>query len=215
MNRIYNSSSNWKYFHEGMVEAKEILQANQYPKSFYEPVVHEVIEKIILKKQGLSKKSYDSEVTGKKLFFLQYRGSESTKFISRLLRIGAPIEPIYTLVKTRHALPSVKPPVNKLYRSNLIYQIECSGCKSKYVGLTTRHLASRVNEHFSQNGTMTKHCLAYGCTIENPLESTTILDSCYRNIIHLSILEALYIREINPSINTKDEYISRRLRVRV
>ena len=215
VNRIYNSSSNWSHFHEGLSKAKEILHDNQYPTMFYEPVIHDVLEKIILKKQGLEKKSFDSDVTGKKLFYLQYRGNESTKFISRLLKIGAPIEPIYTMVKTRHVLPSTKPPVNKMYRSNLIYQIECSGCKSKYVGLTTRHLISRVNEHFSPNGTMTKHCQSFGCNIDNPLEATSILDSSYRNIIHLSIYEALYIREINPSINTKDEYISRRLRIRV
>ena len=198
-----------------MSKAKEILHDNQYPIAFYEPIIREVLENIILKKQGLTKKSYDSEVTGKKLFFVQYRGNESTKFISRLMKIGAPIEPIYTMVKARNALPSMKPSVNKMYKSNIIYQIECPGCKSKYVGLTTRHLISRVNEHFSPSGTMTKHCNAFGCKIENPMDSTSILDSTYRNVIHLSIYEALYIREINPSINTKDEYISRRLRIRV
>ena len=62
---------------------------------------------------------------------------------------------------------------------------------------------------------MTKHCKSFGCNIDNPLDATSILDSSYRNIIHLSIYKALYIREINPSINTKDEYISRRLRIRV
>ena len=125
---------------------------------------------------------------------MQYRGNESTKFISRLLKIGAPIEPIYTMVKTRHALPSTKPPVNKMFRSNLIYQIECSGCKSKYVGLTRRHLISRVNEHFPPNGTMTKHCQSFGCNIDNPLEATSILDSSYRNIIHLVYMR-LFISE--------------------
>ena len=119
------------------------------------------------------------------------------------------------MVKTRRALPSMKPLVNKMYRSKLIYQIVCTGCKSKYVGLPTRHLISRVNEHFSPNGPMTKHCTTYGCHIDNPLDSTSILDSSYRNIILLSICEALYIREINPSINKKDEYISRGLRIRV
>ena len=116
------------------------MHGNQYPTAFYEPIIREVLENIILKKQGLTKKSYDSNVAGKKLFFMQYRGNESTKFISRLIKIGAPIEPIYTMVKAKHALPSMKPSVNKMYKSNIIYQIECPGCKSKYVGLTTRHV---------------------------------------------------------------------------
>ena len=76
------------------------------------------------------------------------------------------------MVKTRRALPSMKPLVNKMYRSKLIYQIVCTGCKSKYVGLPTRHLISRVNEHFSPNGPMTKHCTTYGCHIDNPLDSS-------------------------------------------
>ena len=65
VNRIYNSSSNWSHFHEGLSKAKEILHDNQYPTMFYEPVIHDVLEKIILKKQGLEKKSFDSDVTGK------------------------------------------------------------------------------------------------------------------------------------------------------
>ena len=55
VNRIYNSSSNWSHFHEGLSKAKEILHDNQYPAMFYEPVIHDVLEKIILKKQGLDK----------------------------------------------------------------------------------------------------------------------------------------------------------------
>ena len=40
----------------GLPKVKEILHENQYPAMFYEPVIHDVLEKIILKKQGLDKK---------------------------------------------------------------------------------------------------------------------------------------------------------------
>ena len=40
-----------------------------------------------------------------------------------------------------------------------------------------------------------------------------ILDKTNRNIVFLSILEAIHIREQKPSINTKDEYIGRTLRI--
>ena len=40
-----------------------------------------------------------------------------------------------------------------------------------------------------------------------------ILDKTNRNIVFLSILEAIHIREEKPSINTKDEYIGRTLRI--
>ena len=40
-----------------------------------------------------------------------------------------------------------------------------------------------------------------------------ILDKTNRNIVFLSILEAIHIREEKPSITTKDEYIGRTLRI--
>ena len=49
VHRIFNSCSNWKYFHKGLAEAKCFLLNNQYPASFYEPVIHQTLEKIILK----------------------------------------------------------------------------------------------------------------------------------------------------------------------
>ena len=39
------------FFHESMVEGKSILEDNQYPSWFYEEVIHDTLEKIILKKE--------------------------------------------------------------------------------------------------------------------------------------------------------------------
>ena len=41
-----------------------------------------------------------------------------------------------------------------------------------------------------------------------------ILDKTNRNIVFLSILEAIHIREQKPSMNAKDEYVGRTLRIR-
>ena len=42
-----------------------------------------------------------------------------------------------------------------------------------------------------------------------------ILKSSNRGMIHLSIMEALCIREHKPDLNKKDEYIHRPLRIRI
>ena len=69
VNRIYNSSCTWSHFHEGISKAKEISHESQYSAMIYEPNLHDVLENIILKKQGLMKKSYDLDVTGKNFSF--------------------------------------------------------------------------------------------------------------------------------------------------
>ena len=35
------------------------------------------------------------------------------------------------------------------------------------------------------------------------------------DIVYLSVMEALFIREVNPTLNTKDEFKSRPLRIKI
>ena len=39
IHRIYRACSSWSYFHESVEKAKSLLEKNQYPPSFYEPVI--------------------------------------------------------------------------------------------------------------------------------------------------------------------------------
>ena len=81
VHRISNSCSTWEYFHEGLERAKEILSDNQYPLPFYDPLIHETSTKI-LSKQIADKPCFSEAVTGKRLFFVQYRRPESSKYRS-------------------------------------------------------------------------------------------------------------------------------------
>ena len=79
--------------------------------------------------------------------------------------------------------------------------------------MTFRHLCTRISEHTQSNGTITKHKEECGSEF-NTMENTSIIDCTQRNLKTLLVLEALYIKELNPSINNRDEYRSRRLRLR-
>ena len=60
-----------------------------------------------------------------------------------------------------------------------------------------------------------KHLLACGAREELSDErDLDILCSTLRGEVHLLTLEALWIREIKPSINVKDEYRSRELTIK-
>ena len=54
---------------------------------------------------------------------------------------------IFTLRKLKTVLPSLKPPIDQLLKSKVVYQIKCPGCNASYVGQTSRHLTIRLNEY--------------------------------------------------------------------
>ena len=80
--------------------------------------------------------------------------------------------------------------------------------------MTTRHLITRIKEHFLPDGVMTKHKRICGATLD-PFTCGEILGKTNRNVVYLSILEALHIRESKPTLNVKDEFRGRLLRIRI
>ena len=86
------------------------------------------------------------------MIFIQYRGVITDRFVQRLKETGAPIKPKLTLRKIKTVMPSLKQKVDKVVTSNLIYKFKCPNCQVSYVGMTTRHLCTRVNEHRNYKG---------------------------------------------------------------
>ena len=100
--RVYNSCSTWQNFDLGLEKAVEILKDNQYPPEFYDPIINETLEHIITKRKKAEKPCFNEEVTGKGLFYIQYRGPETSKYVTHLIKSGALIIPIYTTRKLRN-----------------------------------------------------------------------------------------------------------------
>ena len=91
--------------------------------------------------------------------------------------------------------------------SQVIYEIECPKCLDCYVGMTFRHLCTRVSEHFKRGGTMNRHIEDCGLNFD-PMTNTTILDSTNRassirdeNDLTLSsiLLDSLMILQSNSA----------------
>ena len=99
----------------------------------------------------------------------------------------------------------------KQVRNNVatVHQIIiCPRCKSSYVGQTSRHL-QRFKEHIGNKGPMKIHF--ENCSITPTGDMISILGRMDRGDGRLLTLEALFIKEIAPVLNTKDEYRSRTL----
>ena len=228
--RIYRACSNWKNFHIGLTEAKETLHRNQYPDNFLDPIIHETINKIVNSDDAkdttcdnISLSSLDSnaclDIVSEKdkfRFYLSYRGKLSDQLANSFRKLNAPCKVIMTTRKIKTCLPSLKPPVPRMLLSNVVYQLTCPGCSASYVGMTTRHIQQRCREHLRNGGTMKAH---FGTCTTNSSEIseekiTKILDRS-NSLSKLYALEALYISEIKPSLNTKDEYRSRALTLKI
>ncbi|XP_066911106.1 uncharacterized protein [Clytia hemisphaerica] len=109
---IYQACSSWKSFHESLEKAKTILINNQYPRSFYDPIIEKTLNKIIEKPE---KEEDDKDLTK---FYIQYRGKVSDKFEKSLRQLNEPCKVVFTTRKLKTILPSLKPKVEKHLRSS-------------------------------------------------------------------------------------------------
>ena len=220
VHRIYASCSSWENIHSGLKEAKQILIENQYPKPLIEEMFNRTIRHILT---GERHEKLEEELQldanaciiniadkDKFLFFLNYRGKLSEKFATSLRKLNAPCKVIMTLTKTKQVVSSLKASVPRMLRSNVVYRITCPQCKLCYVGQTVRHLRQRYNEHTGKKGLIRQHFSGCGIT---PTDNDIEIIGTERGY-KLLTLEALFIAEIKPELNTKDEYRSRQLKLK-
>jgi len=220
VHRIYRACSTWQAIDESIQRAKDILERNQYPPEFYDNIISTTIEKIVTSTntppsspsetaQGVPADNQQSY-----LLSVQYRGRDTDNLVRKLSKLPIPVRTVLTLRKMKTVMPSLKPPVPKLLRSRVVYKITCPGCESSYVGQTVRHLKTRLAEHKNINTPVGAHFR--NCINTEPIsDDVSILCSTTRSDQILMTLEALYIKEHSPNLNTRDEYRSRTLTLRV
>ena len=214
VHRIYRACSTWSHFNQSLEKAKRILEQNQYPPAFYDPLIRQTLHDILgEKEQPQEKQTPDTTNTTKKFIKVQYRGKSTEDYARALHKINAPCTIVMTLRKLKTTLPSLKPPIEKGLKSGIVYELQCPRCSASYVGQTGRHLQTRLKEHIQRPGPMKTHLNQ--CSTSITEEHVRILHTTTRGENHLLTLEALHIREKKPTINTKDEYRSRELTIKL
>ena len=215
VHRIYRACSTWDNFHTSLEKAKRVLEKNQYPPTFYEPIIRQALQDVL----NIPADQQSPQITEntcsveKKRLTIQYRGKCTEEYARALHKTSAPCIIVMTLRKLKTVLPSLKPPVEKLLKSGIVYNLTCPRCLACYVGQTSRHMQTRLKEHIQREGPMKQHLSKCGTTIKET--NVDILQSTTRGEGFLLTLEALHIRERKPSINTKDEYRSRELIIKL
>ena len=151
--------------------------------------------------------------TSKHVMMIQYRGKCTEDFARSLHHCKAPCSIIMTLRKLKTVLPSLKPPIEKSLRSGVIYQINCAVCNAAYVGQTGRHLLTRFAEHQKPSAAVRRHMdeCNFSCTIDN----VDILASATRGEQQRLTIEALFIEERRPKLNTHEDFRNKTLTIKL
>ena len=192
---------------------------------FYDPIIAQTIEKLLQVESPptttptttstntdiASAVDVGTPISPSYMWSLQYRGRETDNLVRQLRKVpSANITTVLTLRKLNTVIPSLKSPVDKKLRSRLVYRIECPGCQASYVGCTIRHLCVRFSEHGNVKCPVGKHFMQ--CISCKPhWDDIQVVQTTPRTVDYLLALEALYINEQNPTLNTRDEYHSRQL----
>ena len=133
------------------------------------------------------------------------------KFVKALHEVNAPVVPV--ICKINPFVSSLKPKIPEEIVSRVVYQNKCPSCQACYVGQTSRHILTRYKEHTRPSAPVRKHF--DNCAVSLSFDNMDVLKSSARGEAHLLTMEALYIEEMKPIINTRDEYRSRALTTRL
>ena len=72
-------------------------------------------------------------------------------------RIGTPQQPIYTSRKLDDALSVKEQKPSLINQNSVVYKFSCPLRDAEYIGLTTRHLFQRIEEHCSSSASVCRH----------------------------------------------------------
>ena len=123
--RIFNVSSSWTQFHEGVVRFRGILQKNHYSDPEIDTLLGRFVEGRVLEVPRPATDNGKPEFNLK----LDYRCKETNRLIRCLARLVPPGMKgrfVRTTDKLRSFMPSLKTPYPETLRSRVVYKIKCT-----------------------------------------------------------------------------------------
>ena len=111
---------------------------------------------------------------------------------------------VFTSFKIKNYF-SYKDPIPDDMKSFLVYKFNCASCNTSYIGETTRHLKTRIDEHIKRDkqSHIFKHLSSdINCFNSYKRDSFKIIDTA-KHKFDLKIKEALHINWFKPILNTQ------------
>ena len=124
-------------------------------------------------------------------------------------KINIDVKPVFTSRKLSQILSvkENKPPI--VNTQCVVYLFQCDLCDANYVGFTARHLRQRISEH--RYSAIIRHLEAqHGSKGAKTDHLFRVLNKC-RSKFDCLVYKMLFIRDINPSLNTQSDSICAKL----
>ena len=150
LNRCWRICSSYELFKQEYEFVKQLLICNGFPVQFINRQFKNFMSKKVNRELPLP--SFGPEKR-QVFLFLPYCGINSIKLKRQLERLINAISPwsklcvVFKPIYRLKSLSKLKSNIPLLNRSNVIYQVNCSECKEFYIGLTTRRVHKRLDEH--------------------------------------------------------------------
>lgn len=214
VHRAYMINNTWSGFHEELAKLKGILLKNSYPTTLIDNIIKNTINKFF-------DNPSDNTKVNDNIFYvkLPYVGKFSStikkrvnQLLKRLCNNNIKINIVFSSYKIR-SMFGVKDSIPKELRSFVVYKFTCSSCGACYVGETSRHFATRINEHLKTDKVshIYKHIMSSKvCLAQCSPESFCILDRA-RNSYELKIKEAIHILWEKPTLNQQLSHFNLKL----
>ena len=125
-------------------------------------------------------------------------------------RIGTPLQPICTSRKLGDALSVKEQKRSLINQHSMAYKFSCSLCHAEYIGLATRHLFQRIEEHCRSSSSICRHLQQDHDTTPRSLDlakNFAVLRKCQGKMDCL-VYEMLLIKKYRPSLNIQSDSIT-------
>ena len=124
-------------------------------------------------------------------------------------RIRTPLQPIYTSRKLGDALSVKEQKPSLINQHSVVYKFSCPLCDAGYMGLTTRHLFQRIEEHCRSSSSICRHLQRDHDTTPRSLDlakNFAVLRKCQGKMDCL-VYQMLLIKKYRPSLNIQSDSI--------
>ena len=171
IDRAYKINNCWKKLDLDIDNIKQILNSNSFPLHVTDKIIKQQLEKLYSKTSCTDKQKEDSSY-----FKLPFLGKQSDTLKKKIKRLSenycktSNVRIIFSPLKIKTFF-SAKDSIPLNLKSFIIYKFVCAGCNSCYIGETTRHFATRINEHLRKD--MSSHIYKHLSENENCFDNST------------------------------------------
>ena len=215
--RVFRNTSSWEQINKAMESNRAQWLTNQYSENWTAKVASDALCKII---EGKGKPLDSERCLSTQLpknvkppvLMVQYRGNQSQYFANKLQKLTN-VQVVFTTRKLESCLLSLKSAFSNDLKSRVVCKLSFSGRTSTYVGQTVRHLTTRIGE---QKNRLTGRPHLQQCQLEgNSADLSWEIIDRSNNRTKLLTVEAIHISKEKSGLNTRDEFRSRELTLKI